>query len=251
MQIPLESPCIYCEVQFNVCFAQSDRRSVSVSEFGRVALIKSWRCCQAWRSYSVPFNSVMAVPSTSCIKITHTHTLQTLAARRHGLFKALSDHNRLYLKIKQIGLLRPCANYWIACNGEFSWRVREIKLILILNVTARFYFQMVYNMGLEVNCRCHSSREGWHENVIIKAVSVSQGRRLTQNLTARLSRSVSVVDYLLPHFDTVHCLRYILLNRAATATFCWTLWPLPYTVYCWTLSTVHCQVYAVGRCLRN
>jgi len=82
-------------------------------------------------------------------------------------------------------------------------------------------------------------------------VSVSQGRQLTQNLTARLSRSMAVVDYLLPHFDTVHCLRYVLLNTAATATYfvghcghC--------LIYCWTLSTVHCQVYyAFGRCLRS
>lgn len=105
-------------------------------------------------------------------------------------------------------------------------------------------------MGLEVNCRCYSSREGWHENVIIKAVSVSQGRRLTQNHTARQSRSVAVVDCLLPHFDTFQCLRHVLLNTAATATYfvghcghC--------HVYCWTQATVHCQVYAFGRCLRS
>jgi len=124
-----------CTVKCSLTFVspQSHRRFVPISEFGRAAIIKYWRYCQAWRSYSVPFNSVMAVPSTSCIKITHTHThtLQTLTARRHGLFKALSDHNRLYLKVIQIGLLRPCAKYWIACNGEFSWRVREIKPIYL------------------------------------------------------------------------------------------------------------------------
>jgi len=65
-----------CTVKCSLTFVspQSHRRFVPISEFGRAAIIKYWRYCQAWRSYSVPFNSVMAVPSTSCIKITHTHT---------------------------------------------------------------------------------------------------------------------------------------------------------------------------------
>jgi hypothetical protein len=82
----------------------------------------------------IPWWQFPALP----VSRSHTLTHQTLAARRHGLFKALSDHDRLYLKIIPIRLARPCANYWIACSGEFSWRVREIKLISILNVTARF-----------------------------------------------------------------------------------------------------------------
>jgi hypothetical protein len=98
-------------------------------------------------------------------------------------------------------------------------------------------------MSLEVDCRCYGSREGWHENVIIKAVSLSQGRRLTHNLTARLSRSVAV-DYLLPHFawhrpvsevyfvghwrlfsvscillDAVYAVRCILLDTLATVIY--------------------------------
>jgi hypothetical protein len=40
----------------------------------------------------------------------------------------------------------------------------------------------------------------FHENITTKGVPVSQGRRLTQNLRARLSRFVAVVDYLYPHF---------------------------------------------------
>jgi len=89
-------------------------------------------------------------------------------------------------------------------------------------------------------------------------VSVSQGRRLTQNLTARLSRSVAVVDYLLPHFDTVHCLGYSLLNTAATATYFVGHCLLSLDtgdcslsgVFCWTLSTVtgHWRLFTV-RCI--
>jgi len=63
---------------------------------------------------------------------------------------------------------------------------------------------------------------------------------LTHNLTARLSRSVAVVDYLDPHFDNVH---NILLDTVATAI---------YIVGHYRLFTVRCvlldAVYAV-RCI--
>ena len=196
----------------------------------------------------------MAVPSTSCIKISHTHThtsniscttsrfIQGPQRPQPSIFKDYTDSINAALC-----QLLDRVQLWIFVEG-----IRNKTNSYFERDCAFFTFKW-YNVGLEVNCRCYSSREGWHENVIIKAVSVSQGRRLTQNLTARLSRSVAVVDYLLPHFDTVHCLGYSLLNTAATATyfvghcllsldtgdcslsgvFCWTL-STQWGVVCWT-----------------
>jgi hypothetical protein len=146
-----------CTVKCSVSFVSPKlfRLSVSVSECGHTAVIQWHYYFQVWRSCSVPFNSVMAVSSTSCIKIIHTVDISCTTSRFiQGLlrpepsirvFKDHTDTNNTALC-----QVLDRVQWWIFTevtrNKTDSYFERDCTL---------FTYKW-YNMGLEVTWRCYS-----------------------------------------------------------------------------------------------
>ena len=194
----------------------------------------------------------MAVPSTSCIKITHTHTsniscttsrfIQGPQRPRPSIFKDYTD--TISAALCQ---LLDRVQWWIFMEGT------RIKTNAYFERDCAFLTFKWYSMDLEVNCRCYSSREGW-QNVIMNAVSC-QSR--TSVDTEPYSASVKVCGNRRLLAPTLwHRLLsevYFVGHSGNCHIFCWTLWPLSCILLDTGDFTVRCilldAVYAVRRIL--